>query len=44
MRNSLEPPERALCILTVLFLLAVFFTRDLLPLVDYLQSRIAPGV
>ncbi|MEQ7762076.1 hypothetical protein [Xanthomonas hortorum] len=43
MRNRLEPPERALLILTGLFLLSVFFTRDLLPLVDYLQSRIEPG-
>ncbi len=44
MRNGLEPPERALLIVTGLFLLAVFFIRDLAPLVDYLQSRMAPGV
>ncbi|MFL7975767.1 hypothetical protein ACKAWY_20820 [Xanthomonas vasicola pv. vasculorum] len=44
MRNGLEPPERALLIVTGLFLLAVFFIRDLAPLVDYLQGRIDSGV
>ncbi|WP_258072773.1 hypothetical protein [Xanthomonas arboricola] len=44
MRNGLEPPERAFLIVTVLFLMVVFFIRDLAPLVEYLQKRIEPGV
>ncbi|MDM7573596.1 hypothetical protein VB151_17945 [Xanthomonas fragariae] len=44
MRNGLEPPERALVVVTVLVLLAIFLVRDLRPLVDYLEARVATGV
>ncbi|WP_277601240.1 hypothetical protein [Xanthomonas euvesicatoria] len=44
MRNGLEPPERALLIGTGLFLLAVFFMRDLWPMVQELQNRAGLGV
>ncbi|MGX9961535.1 hypothetical protein ACW0US_22635 [Xanthomonas euvesicatoria] len=44
MRKRLEPPERALLIGTGLFLLAIFFIRDLWPMVQELQNRAALGV